>query len=318
MTWPMAEQMSLTSRAQAWQAQLREVGSQGAIALARTRLLIGMVGRSGRSGGSAHQRGDVVGQNLGRHVSDKGLVRQTRGRFKVQPGLDPLKCLVDSSALVKQVTERRGRALFGIDVGGEQADLAVARNSAHPLQRGRLGEAIPSAHIVSAWRAQHHRAVQRGRATKGCGGTPDPAPASVAGHDGANATGTEQGHQSGRRALGVARPIGRHQYIRIPGRYAQPAPARGQDSLICAANQEIVKRVQRRQMQVLTHLGESPVRGLSNPVGAAAEAKKHSRIVCCYWLRIDRRVRINGGRLRLHMNALPACFMRIHLFKWFI
>lgn len=312
MAWPMAEQMSLTTGTQAWQARLDEVGSKGAIALARTRLLTGMVGRRG---GRAHQRGDVVGQNLGRHVDGQGLLRQPLCSFVVQRVLDPHEGVLDSSAMVIKVTEHRRCALLCIEVGGE-ADLAAVRVLEHQTRRGCLSGAIPSGHIVSAGGAQHHRAVQRGRATKDfCGA---PAAAVVAGHNGAHATGAEQGHQSGRRALEVARPNGRHQYRRSPGHNAQAAPAGDQAGLICATNQKILNRLQRRQIQVLTHLGESPVRCLSNPVGAAAEAKKHSSIACCDWLRIARRMRINGGRLRLRMNALRVCAMPIHFFKWLI
>ena len=84
---------------QAWQERLHEAGGVGAIALARIRRQAGMIGCGG-----AHQRGDVVGQNLGRHVDDQGLLRQPRDGFDVQPVLDTLEGFLDSPALVTQVT----------------------------------------------------------------------------------------------------------------------------------------------------------------------------------------------------------------------
>jgi hypothetical protein len=75
----------------------------------------------------------------------------------------------------------------------------------------------------------------------------------------------------GRRALKMTTPVGLHQYRRRPGYHAQPAPASDQAGLIGTANHEIVERVQRRQTQVLTRLGESTVRDLSNLVETAAD-----------------------------------------------
>ena len=181
---------------QAWQERLHEAGGVGAIALARTRKQAGMI-----DCGRAHQRGDVVGQNLGRHVGDQGPLRQSRDGFEVQPVLDPFEGFLDSPALVIQVAEHRRQAMFGIDVGGEQANLAVGRDLAHQAQRRRLSGAIPIAHVLGAWRVQRHRAVQRARATNGFGGAP--ATVVVAAHDEADASRAEQGHQPSRRITTV-------------------------------------------------------------------------------------------------------------------
>lgn len=65
---------------QTGQDALHEGDCVGSIALTRAGGKIGVLG-----GGSAHQRGDVVGQDLGGHVDDEGLLAQARDGFEVQP-----------------------------------------------------------------------------------------------------------------------------------------------------------------------------------------------------------------------------------------
>jgi hypothetical protein len=61
---------------QTWQERLHEVGRVSANALTRTSRQVGMVGCV-----RAHQRGDVVGQNLGSHFDDQCLLRQPRDGY---------------------------------------------------------------------------------------------------------------------------------------------------------------------------------------------------------------------------------------------
>ena len=53
-------------------------GGVGPVALSRACGEVGMLGA-----GSAHQRGDVVGQDLGCYVDDQGLLRQPRDSFEL-------------------------------------------------------------------------------------------------------------------------------------------------------------------------------------------------------------------------------------------
>ena len=100
--------------------RLHDAGGVGAIALARTRKQAGMIGCGG-----AHQRGDVVGQNLGRHVDDQGRLRQPRDGFEVQHVLDQLEGFLDSPTLVIQVTN--------IAAGQCWASMLVASKRIWPL-----------------------------------------------------------------------------------------------------------------------------------------------------------------------------------------
>ena len=78
--------------------------------------------------GSAHQGGDVVGQHLGRHVDDQGLLRQPGDGFEFEALLEAFECLLDAPSLVVEVADERGREVLGVQVGGEQAQLAVGRS----------------------------------------------------------------------------------------------------------------------------------------------------------------------------------------------
>ena len=80
------------------QQPLHQAGCVGSIAGARARLQIGVHG-----GRRAHQRRDVVGQDLGRDVDDQCLLRQTRDGFKVQAMLEPFEGLFDAPSLVVEV-----------------------------------------------------------------------------------------------------------------------------------------------------------------------------------------------------------------------
>ena len=63
---------------QTGQEALHEGDCVGSIALTRAGGEIGVLGGCG-----AHQRGDVVGQDLGRHVYDEGLLAQPRDGFEM-------------------------------------------------------------------------------------------------------------------------------------------------------------------------------------------------------------------------------------------
>ena len=67
-------------------------------------------GKIGVLGGcSAHQRGDVVGQDLGGHVDDEGLLARPRDGFEVQPMFEPLESFLDAPALACRVNSGPGR-----------------------------------------------------------------------------------------------------------------------------------------------------------------------------------------------------------------
>ena len=86
---------------QTGQQALHEGGCVGSIALARAGGKLGELG-----GCSAHQRGDVVGQDLGGHVDDEGLLAQARDGFEVQPMFEPLESFLGAPALVPTQTPR--------------------------------------------------------------------------------------------------------------------------------------------------------------------------------------------------------------------
>lgn len=71
---------------QAWQYTLHEDGGVGTIALARTRGEVGLVGC-----GRAHQGSDVVGQDLGGHVDDECLLRESRDGFELHAQFQALE-----------------------------------------------------------------------------------------------------------------------------------------------------------------------------------------------------------------------------------
>ena len=83
---------------QAWQDTQHEGGGVGTVALLRACGEVGMFGA-----GSAHQGGDVVGQHLGRHVDDQGLLRQPGNGFEFEALLEAFKCLLDAPLLVVEV-----------------------------------------------------------------------------------------------------------------------------------------------------------------------------------------------------------------------
>ena len=183
------------------QYALQDGGCVGSIALARARGKISVLG-----GGCTHQRGDVVGQDLGGHVDDQGLLAQPRDRFEVQPMLEPLECFFDTPALVVEIAEQRRREALSVQVGGEHADLAIGCELAHQAQPGSAGGAAPIAHVIDAWGVQRHAGLDGARAQERLGSAP--AAVVVAPHDEADATRVQQRHQPGRRIAAI-----KHQHI---------------------------------------------------------------------------------------------------------
>ena len=98
-------------------------GRVGAIALARVRRQIGLLG-----GGQANQRGDVVGQDLGGHVDEHGLLRQARDGFELEPLLEPFERLLNAPALVIEICEQLWRECLTVQVGGQRAQLDLMAN----------------------------------------------------------------------------------------------------------------------------------------------------------------------------------------------
>ena len=152
---------------QAWQDTLHEGGSVGTVALSRACGEVGMFGA-----GSAHQGGDVVGQHLGRHVDDQGLLRQPGDGFEFEALLDAFECLLDTPSLVVEVAEERGREVLGVQVGGEQAQLAVGRSLAHQAHLRGLGGASPVAHVIGAGGVERDPGIFLPRAPERLGRTP--------------------------------------------------------------------------------------------------------------------------------------------------
>jgi hypothetical protein len=58
-----------------------------------------LVGRglSAAMGSSAHQRTEVVGKNLGRHVDDQGVLTQSADGLELQAVFEPSRCLGSES-----------------------------------------------------------------------------------------------------------------------------------------------------------------------------------------------------------------------------
>ena len=131
------------------QDALHHRGRVGAIAFARARGEIGLIG-----GGLAQQRSDVVGQHLGGHVDDQRLLAQPRDGFEVQAMLEPFECFFNAPALVIEIGEGVARMGLRIQVGQERAELAVRRGLAYQAQPGRLARAAPVAHFIGAGCAQ--------------------------------------------------------------------------------------------------------------------------------------------------------------------
>ena len=94
------------------QQALHEDGGVCAVALARLGGMVGL-GRSGR----AHQGGDVVGQHLGGHINDQGLLAQARDALEFERVFQALEGLLDTPALVVEIAEQGGREGGAVEVG---------------------------------------------------------------------------------------------------------------------------------------------------------------------------------------------------------
>ena len=95
---------------EARQHALHHEGSIGSIAFARTPRQLGIVG-----GRAAHQRGDVVGQYLGRHVDDQCLLRQPRHCLEMKSMLEPL----EGSVALRASGQARAAAAFEDQMASE-------------------------------------------------------------------------------------------------------------------------------------------------------------------------------------------------------
>ena len=112
------------------QQALHEAGGIRPVALARTSGKVSVL-----TCRSAHQGRDVVGQYLGRHVDDQSLLAQARDRFEMQPMLQALERLLDAPALVVEIGEQLCGEGLGVQVRGQQTDLAIGRHLTHQAHR---------------------------------------------------------------------------------------------------------------------------------------------------------------------------------------
>ena len=81
--------------------------------------------RVGR-GGQAQQCSDVVGEYLGGHVDEQGVLAQARDGFEVHAAFEALEGLFDAPALVVQRAEIGGRCGAVIEVGHQHTQRAGA------------------------------------------------------------------------------------------------------------------------------------------------------------------------------------------------
>ena len=72
------------------QRALKQACRIGSIATPRFLREVGLIG-----GCRAKQRGQVVGEDLGRHVNDQGLLAQARDALQLEPMLEPFKQVGD-------------------------------------------------------------------------------------------------------------------------------------------------------------------------------------------------------------------------------
>jgi hypothetical protein len=180
------------------QQALQEAGGVGAIALALARCHIGVLG-----GGVAHERRDVVGQELGGHIDDQGLLAQARDGFQEQPVLQASERLLDTPALLMQIAKEGCGEGLSVQVGDQHPHLAVGCRLAHQPRLRRAGRAAPVAHLIGTGGVQRHAGLGGARAPELPGGTP--AAGVVAAHHEADATRIQQGHQPSRRIAAVQR-----------------------------------------------------------------------------------------------------------------
>ncbi len=94
---------------QRWKQALHGKGGIAADALARVGCMFSL-----NAGGVAHQRGDVVGQQLGGQVDDQGLLTQPRDGLKFERVLQALEGFFDTPALVVEIADEGRRESPGV------------------------------------------------------------------------------------------------------------------------------------------------------------------------------------------------------------
>lgn len=93
--------------------------------------------------GQADQRGQVVGQHLGRHVDDERLLAQPRNRLQVISMLEAFECFLNFPAGVVQVTEAFTGEIRRIQVDCQHPQPTGGRDVAHHAKFGSVVGAQP-------------------------------------------------------------------------------------------------------------------------------------------------------------------------------
>ena len=150
---------------------------------------------------SAQQRGDVVGQHLGRHIDDQRLLAESRDGLEVQAMLQALERFLDTPALVVQIAEGGSGDLLGAEVGGQHPDGAARRDMANqPHRRGHASTA-PVLRVACRGHVEPHRRLGSCAAHELAHRRPTAVV--VAAHDEADAALLQRLHQPGGRVAAV-------------------------------------------------------------------------------------------------------------------
>jgi len=98
---------------------------------------------------SAQQRGDVVGQHLGRHIDDQRLLAESRDGLEVQAMLQALERFLDAPAQVVQIAEGGSGDLFGTEVGGQYPCRSPTQQRWFMVRVSRIEASDPPRYVVA-------------------------------------------------------------------------------------------------------------------------------------------------------------------------
>ena len=159
-------------------------------ALAPARWQVGLWG-----GSQAHHRGDVVGQDFAGYVDDQRLLRQARENLDSEAAFETFASLFEAPALIMDICKEFGREGFFVQVGGQNADRAIAGDLASQTPSGMSDAAAAVAFVIGAGLVERHPETQSARVQEflGCAA----ATVVVAAHDKAGAVDVEQSRQLG-------------------------------------------------------------------------------------------------------------------------